>query len=68
MILLFVHFVHADLLFKGLDDVLSRLEQVEQRPSRALPRLGDMIPLTQVVMRVMLVSHGGGYVPRKRTK
>ena len=25
----------------GLDDVLSRLEQVEQRPSRALPRLGD---------------------------
>ena len=32
---------HADLLFTGLDDVLSRLEQVEQRPSRALPRLGD---------------------------
>ena len=32
---------HADLLFTGLDDVLSRLEQVEQRPSRALPRLGN---------------------------
>ena len=32
--------MHAHLLFLGLDDVLSRLEQVEQRPSRALPRLG----------------------------
>ena len=41
MILLFVHIVLADLLFTGLDDVLSRLEQVEQRPFRALPRLGD---------------------------
>ena len=41
MILLFVYIVHADLLFTGLDDVLSRLEQVEQRPSRALARLGD---------------------------
>ena len=41
MILLFVHIVHAYLSFTGLDDVLSRLEQVEQRPSRALPRLGD---------------------------
>ena len=39
--LLFVHICHADLLFTGLDDVLSRLEQVEQRPSRVLPRLGD---------------------------
>ena len=29
------------LLFTGLDDVLNRLEQVEQRPSRVLPRLGD---------------------------
>ena len=38
----FVFFFHADLLFTGLDDVLSRLEQVEQRPSRVvLPRLGD---------------------------
>ena len=26
------------------------------------------IPLTQVVMRVMLVSHGGGDVPRRHTK
>ena len=34
-------FFHADLLFTGLDDVLSRLEQVEQKPSRVLPRLGD---------------------------
>ena len=41
MILLFVHIVHADLLFTRLDDVLSRLQQVEQRPSRVLPRLGD---------------------------
>ena len=41
MILLFVHIFHADLLFTGLDDVLSRLEQVEQRPTRVLPRLGD---------------------------
>ena len=41
MILLFVHIMHADLLFTGLDDVLSWLEQVEQRTSRALPRLGD---------------------------
>ena len=41
MILLFVHVLHVHLLFTGLDDVLSRLEQVEQRPSRALPRLGD---------------------------
>ena len=32
---------HANLLFTGLDVVLSRLEQVEQRPSRVLPRLGD---------------------------
>ena len=31
---------HADLLFTGLNDVLSRLEQVEQRPFRVLPRLG----------------------------
>ena len=30
--------------------------------------LGWAIPLTQVVMRVMLVSHGGDYVLRKRTK
>ena len=37
----FVHILYADLLFTGLDDVLSRLEQVEQRPSRFLPRLGD---------------------------
>ena len=29
------------MLFTGLDDVLSRLEQVEQRPSRVFPRLGD---------------------------
>ena len=33
--------IHADLLFTGLGDGLSRLEQVEQRPSRVLPRLGD---------------------------
>ena len=32
---------HADLLFTGLDDVLSRLEQVEQRPSHVVPRLGN---------------------------
>ena len=41
MILLFVHMLHADLLFTGLDDVLSWLEQLEQKPSRALPRLVD---------------------------
>ena len=41
IVLLFVHILHANLLFTGLDDVLSRLEQVEQRPSHALPRLGD---------------------------
>ena len=29
------------MLLTGLDDVLSRLEQVEQKPFRALPRLGD---------------------------
>ena len=29
------------MLIAGLDDVLSRLEQLEQRPSRALPRLGE---------------------------
>ena len=28
-------------MFTGLDDVSGRLEQVEQRPFRALPRLGD---------------------------
>ena len=28
-------------MFTGLNDVLGQLEQVEQRPSRALPRLGD---------------------------
>ena len=28
-------------MFSELDDVLSRLKQVEQRPSRVLPRLGD---------------------------
>ena len=32
---------HAHLLFTGLDDVLSRFEQVEQMPSRAVPWLGD---------------------------
>ena len=36
-----MHIFHADLLFTGLDDVLQRLEQVDQRPVRALPRLGD---------------------------
>ena len=41
MVLLFVHISRADLFFTGLDDVLSRLEHVDQRPSRALPRLGD---------------------------
>ena len=41
IILLFVHILHADLSFTGLDDVLSQLEQVEQRPSRVFPRLGD---------------------------
>ena len=35
------HNLHAHLLFTGLDDVVSRLEQVEQRPSRAIQRLGD---------------------------
>ena len=28
------------MLFTGLDDVLSRLEQVEKRPSRAIPHFG----------------------------
>ena len=37
----FVLGFHSDLLFTGLDDVLSRLEQVEQGPSRVVPRLGD---------------------------
>ena len=32
---------HADFLFTGLDVVLSRLEQVEQRSYRVFPRLGD---------------------------
>ena len=32
---------HAHLLFIGLDDILSRLEQVELRPSRAVLRLSD---------------------------
>ena len=41
MILLFVHIFHADLMFTGLDVVLSWLEQAEQRPFRVLPRLGD---------------------------
>ena len=40
-IFFFCQIFHAHLLFTGLDDVLSRLEQLEQRPSRALPRLGD---------------------------
>ena len=34
------HLFNAHWLSTGLDDVLSWLEQVEQRPSRALPRLG----------------------------
>ena len=33
--------LHARLLSTGLGEVLSRLEPVEQMPSRALPRLGD---------------------------
>ena len=33
--------LHAYLLFTGLGDDLSRLEQVEQRLSRAVPPLGD---------------------------
>ena len=32
---------HAHLLFTGLDDVLSPLEQIEQMQSRAVPPLGD---------------------------
>ena len=32
---------HAQWLFTRLDDVFSRLEHAEQRPSRAVPRLGD---------------------------
>ena len=32
---------HAHFQFTGLDDVFSRLEQLEQRPSRAVPQLGD---------------------------
>ena len=32
---------HAHLLFTRLDDVLSRLERIEQKPSRAVPRVGD---------------------------
>ena len=32
---------YAHLLFTGLDDAFSRLEQVEQRPSRVLPWLVD---------------------------
>ena len=35
------HILHAHLLFTGLDAVLSRLEPAEQRPSGAVPRLGD---------------------------
>ena len=34
-------FFNAHLLFIGLDDALSRLEEVEQMPSRAVSRLGD---------------------------
>ena len=41
MIVLSCQIFHADMLFTGLYDVLSRLEKVEQRPSRALRRLGD---------------------------
>ena len=37
----FANFFHAHLLLSGLDDVLSWLEQLEQRPSRAVPRLTD---------------------------
>ena len=36
-----MHILYADLLSTGLDDVLSRLEHVEQRPSCVPPRLGD---------------------------
>ena len=32
---------YAHLLFTGLDRVLSQLEQVEQKPSRTVARLGD---------------------------
>ena len=32
--------LHANLLFTGLDDVLSRLELINQRPFRVLPWLG----------------------------
>ena len=66
MNLLVVHIMPADLLFTGLDDVLSRLEQVEQRPSVLF--FGWGIALTRVVMKVMLVSHGGGYVRKRRTE
>ena len=34
-------FLSRTILFTGLDDVSSQLEQVEQRPSRAVFRLGD---------------------------
>ena len=36
-----IFFFHAHLLFTGLDDNLSRLEQVQERPSRAVNQLGD---------------------------
>ena len=42
----FANFVHAHWLITGLIDVLNRLEQVEQRRSRALPRLGDTSDLS----------------------
>ena len=38
---LFVHIMHENLLLTGLDDVLSQLERVKQRPSRVLLRMGD---------------------------
>ena len=37
----FCQIFNAHLLLTGIDDVLSRLEQVKQKPSRAVPRLSD---------------------------
>ena len=57
---------HAHLLFAGLDDVLSRLEQVEQRPS--LLFINWVTPATQMSMKVTWVSPGEEDGPKGLTK
>ena len=57
---------HTHLLFRRVEVVSSRLEQEEQRSSRAVPRFGDTIDNTP--MKATWVSPGEDCDPKGHTK